>query len=37
VREIAPGYAVADMLRAFHFTPDTERLLREGARRISFG
>jgi hypothetical protein len=32
----APGYGVADLLRAFRFDRDTEQLLRRGARAIGF-
>jgi len=37
MRAAWPRYGLDDMLRAFHFTPDTERQLRSGARRIGFG
>jgi len=36
IRARVPSYGVEDFLRAFRFTPDTERLFRQGARRIGF-
>jgi DNA-binding SARP family transcriptional activator/TolB-like protein len=36
LRERRPGYSVDDLLRAFRFSAETERLLRHGARRIGF-
>lgn len=36
LRQRAPGYGVADLLRAFRFDRDTEQLLRRGARAIGF-
>jgi len=35
-RSRVPTYGVDDFLRAFRFTPETERLFRRGARRIGF-
>lgn len=37
MRATWPRYGLDDVLRAFHFAPDTERQLRSGARRIGFG
>src|SRR5262245_32284157 len=36
IRERLPAYTIEDFLRAFRFDPDTERLFRDGARRIDF-
>jgi hypothetical protein len=35
-RSRVPTYGVDDFLRAFRFTPETEKLFRRGARRIGF-
>ena len=36
VRERVPGYNVADLLRAFRFDRDAERLLRHAAEQLGF-
>jgi TolB-like protein len=37
VRRIAPGYTVADFLRAFRFDAEGEARFREGAKRVGMG
>jgi DNA-binding SARP family transcriptional activator len=36
IRERLPAYSIDDFLRAFQFDRDTDRLFRDGARRVGF-
>ncbi len=36
IRSRLPSYSVNDLLRAFQFEPETDRLMRQSARRIGF-
>jgi DNA-binding SARP family transcriptional activator len=36
IRQRLPRYGVDDLIRAFHFSPDVDRLFRLGARQIGF-
>jgi len=36
IRSRLPGYDVEELLRAFRFTPDVMKVIRQGAKEIGF-